>query len=143
MAKYKDPWAGWLIDNLGHRNDEVFAHIEQAIHSRKIPMHGQRDRTDSVKIETNNVDMWWRRDSKQLKVTSEMDGKVIANIISQDYGTSLFVGLHVERQDGDYDNWAKQMAGGAFKSTIKRVIAEAISEIAADNTVTDVVDVVE
>jgi hypothetical protein len=136
----KEPWVGWLTDDLGHRNDEVFAHIEQAIHSRKIPMHGQRDRTDSVKIETNNVDMWWRRDSKQLKVTSEMDGKVIANIISQDYGTSLWVGVTHERQTGDLGYWAKGMAGAAFRSTIERVIKEAIFEIAGDNTVTDVAD---
>ena len=33
---------------------------------------------------TRGVDMWWRRGSKQLIVTSEMDGTVIANVITQD-----------------------------------------------------------
>ena len=40
----EDHWVGWLVDNLGHRNDEVFAHLERAINNRNIPMYGNRDR---------------------------------------------------------------------------------------------------
>ena len=134
-------WIGWLIDNLGHRNEEIFAHLEQAIHNRNIPKWGHRDRDDTVSVSTDNVNMWWRRDSKQLTVTSEVDGTAVAKIISQDYGTSLWVAVMLERNtDTGIDNWAKAMSGTAFNMTIRRVINEAIIEVAGDNTITDVPD---
>ena len=133
-------WIGWLIDNLGHRNDEIFAHLEQAIHNRNIPMYGHRDRDDTVSVSTDDVNMWWRRNSKQLTVTSEVDGTAVAKVISQDYGTSLWVAVLIERSSDGIDNWAKAMAGTAFHVTIERVVREAIIEVAGDNTITDVPD---
>ena len=134
----EDYWVGWLIDNLGHRNDEVFAHLEQAIHNRNIPMYGNRDRDSSVSVVTNNVDMWWRRGSKQLTVTSEMDGTVVAKVITQDYGTSLWVAILLERDERD--NWAKSMAWAAFRETLARVVQDAMVEVAGDNEIIAVAD---
>ena len=134
----EDHWVGWLIDNLGHKNDEVFAHLERAINNRNIPMYGNRDREGSVSVVTSNVDMWWRRGSEQLTVTSEMDGTVIANVITQDYGTSLWVAVLLERDERD--NWAKSMAWAAFRGTLDRVVRDAIFEVAGDNAIIDVAD---
>lgn len=136
-----DFWIGWLVDGLGHRNDEIFTRLEQAIHNRNIPMHGNRGREESVSVSTGEVDMWWRRDSKQLTVTSELDGKVIAKVVSQDYGTSLWVAILFEMKAGDFgENWAKSMAWAAFQETLERVVREAIVEVAGDNTITNVSD---
>ena len=131
-------WIGWLIDNLGHKNDEVFAHLEQAIHNRNIPMYGNRGKEDSVSVTTSNVDMWWRRDTKQLTVTSEMDGTVVAKVITQDYGTSLWASVLLERDERD--NWAKSMAWAAFQITLKGVVRDAIAEVAGGNAIIDVAD---
>ena len=105
---------------------------------RNIPMYGNRDREGSVSVVTRGVDMWWRRGSKQLIVTSEMDGTVIANVITQDYGTSLWVAILLEREERD--NWAKSMAWAAFRGTLDRVVRYAIIEVAGDNAIIDVAD---
>jgi hypothetical protein len=106
-----------------------------------MPRFGHRDREDTVGVVTDNVNMWWRGDCKRLTVTSEVDGTVVAKVISQDYGTSLWVAVLLERHtDTGIDNWAKAMAGTAFNMTIRRVINEAIIEVAGDNTITDVPD---
>ena len=67
-----------------------------------------------------------------------MDGTVIANIITQDYGTSLWVAVLLERDERD--NWAKSMAWAAFQITLKRVVRDAIAEVAGGNAIIDVAD---
>ena len=101
-------------------------------------MYGNRGREDSVSVTTSNVDMWWRRDTKQLTVTSEMDGTVVAKVITQDYGTSLWASVLLERDERD--NWAKSMAWAAFRETLDRVVQDAMAEVAGDNEIIAVAD---
>ena len=92
-------WRGWLIDDLGAQKNEMLNTIEQAIHDRKIPMYGNRDKDEGVEVVSGTVDMWWRGDTPQLSVKSEMDGAVKASVATQDYGTSLWVHVWFERKD--------------------------------------------
>lgn len=134
-------WRGWLIDNLGPQKSAVLAAIEQAIHDRCIPMYGNRDRDQGVNVASGTVDMWWRNDTPQLTITSEMDGMVKATVATQDYGTSLWVHVWVERKDEKMflgDNWAKQMHWAAFQKTLRRTVGEAVHKIAGENYVDDV-----
>jgi hypothetical protein len=133
-----DNWVGWLIDDLGDRRDEVVEQLKEAINKRNIPMYGNRDKTEKVEVKIGKANMWFRNDTPQLSVTSEMDGTVTAHIVVQDYGTSLWVAVTLRR--GDRDNWAKSMGWSAFKVTLDRIIEETIIEIAGNNQITDVAD---
>ena len=92
-------WRGWLIDDLGPQKIAVLGKIEQAINERRIPMYGNRDKDRGVKVESGTVDMWWRNDTPELTIISEMDGTVKASVATQDYGTSLWVHVWLERKD--------------------------------------------
>ena len=136
-------WRGWLIDNLGAQKSAVLAAIEQAIHDRRIPMYGNRDKDQGVEIKSGTVNMWWRSDTPELTITSEMDGTVNASVATQDYGTSLWVHVWVERKDEKMffgDNWAKRMHWAAFQLALETTVKKAVHDIAKDHNVLDVFD---
>ena len=117
--------------------------IEQAINERRIPMYGNRDKDQGVKIKSGTVNMWWRSDTPELKITSEMDGTVKASVATQDYGTSLWVHVWVERKDEKMffgDNWAKRMHWAAFQLALETTVKQAVHKIAEDHNVLDVFD---
>ena len=106
-------------------------------------MYGNRGKDNGVKVESGTVDMWWRDDTPQLTITSEMDGVVKATVATQDYGTSLWVHVWLERKDEKMfrgDNWAKRMHWAAFQISLERTVSEAVKKIAGDNYVLDVFD---
>lgn len=132
----EEHWIGWLIDDFADRSNEVYVYLQEAIVKRNIPMYGNRNKKGSVEIKPGTTDMWWRNDTPQISVTSELDGTVRAHIVVQDYGNSLWVAVRLERDERD--NWAKSMAWSAFQSTLDRVIREAIREVAGEHKITDV-----
>ncbi|MCL0042937.1 hypothetical protein M1N17_00635 [Dehalococcoidia bacterium] len=136
-------WHGWIIDNLGSERVAVLDKIEQAINDKNIPMHGNRDKDKGVEVKSGKVDMWWRRDTPELKIKSEMDGVVNARVATQDYGTSLWVHVWLERKDEKMffgDNWAKRMHWAAFQLTLERTVREELHKIAGENAILDVAD---
>lgn len=112
-------WTGWLVDDLGGREQEVCAALAQALEGRDIP---------KSKVRTGTLNMWWRRDSRFVDVTSNMDGDITATIHVQEYGTSLFVGRAVAAWK--QRNYYKRMASVAFLWTVDECIEEALVTIA-------------
>jgi len=136
-------WRGWLIDDLGSQKVEVLEQIEKAINDRRIPMYGNRDKDEGVTVKSGTVDMWWRQDTPQLAITSEMDGTVKASVATQDYGNSLWIHVWLERKDEKMffgDNWAKRMHWAAFQESLERVVNEVVHDIAGNKIVMDVFD---
>ena len=136
-------WRGWLVDDLGSDKVAVLGKIEQAINEKRIPMYGNRDKDQGVKVESGVVDMWWRKDTPQLTITSEMEGTVKATVSTQDYGTSLWIHVWLERKDEKMfmgDNWAKRMHWAAFQISLERTVAKVVENLASTNNVIDVRD---
>ncbi|MFN0146540.1 MAG: hypothetical protein ACKVT1_08525 [Dehalococcoidia bacterium] len=112
-------WTGWLIDQLGGREEEVCAALATALEVRNIP---------KCKVRVGTVNMWWRRDSRCIDVTSNMDGDITVTVHVQEYGTSLFVGRAVATWK--QRNYYKRMASSAFLLTVDGCIEEALEVIA-------------
>mgnify|MGYP001331695380 CR=1 FL=1 len=75
-------------------------------------MYGNRDKTGDVEVKIGKTNMWWRGDTPELSIKSELDGTVRAYIVIQDYGTSLWVAIRLRREEDL--NWEKSMAWSAF-----------------------------
>ncbi len=123
-------WSGWLIDNLGSRIDDCQKAIVATISARNIPQS---------KVSTGTVNMWWRRDSRYVDVTSTLDGTITTTIHIQEYGTSLWVGRAVE--SFSQSNYYKRMAASAFVETIDRCIREAVLTMVEATAIRDVTDI--
>lgn len=112
-------WTGWLVDGLGGQEQQVCETLLQALETRDIP---------KSRVRAGTVNMWWRRDSRFIDVTSNMDGDITATVHIQEYGTSLFVGRAIAAWK--QRNYYKRMASAAFLSTVDRCVEEALERIA-------------
>ncbi|GIK42404.1 MAG: hypothetical protein BroJett011_62370 [Chloroflexota bacterium] len=122
-------WTGWLVDNLGSREQEFQQALMTALEARKIP---------KSKITAGTVNMWWRKDSRCIDVVSDLDGNIMATIHIQEYGSGLMIGRAVDPPA--QWNYYKRMAAGAFTETIDRCIRETILSMAAEEEVRTVTD---
>ncbi len=84
--------------------------------------------------------MWWRKDSRYIDVTSDLDGTITTTIHIQEYGTSLWIGRAVENYA--HSNYYKRMSARAFIETIDRCIVEAALTLADKSDIRDVTDIV-
>jgi hypothetical protein len=123
-------WTGWLVDGLGSRLDECKDAIVNTVKARNIP---------KSEVNLGTVNMWWRKDSRYIDVTSTLDGTIITTIHIQEYGTSLWIGRAVESYATS--NYYKRMAASAFIETIDRCIREALLTIVDVSAVRDVPDI--
>ena len=123
-------WSGWLIDNLSSRIDECQQAIVATIKAREIPQST---------ISTGRVNMWWRKDSRYIDATSNLDGVITTTIHLQEYGTSLWIGRAVESYA--QSNYYKRMAASAFVETIDRCIRDAILTLVESTAIRDVSDI--
>jgi hypothetical protein len=106
-------WVGWLVDGLGGREEEYWTTLAEALKARSMPR---------TSVKTGRVNMWWRKDSRYIDVTSQLDGEITTTIHVQEYGTSLWIGRAAE--SSKQYNYYKRMASGAFVETVDRCIAE-------------------
>ena len=106
-------WVGWLVDGLSDRVEEYHKALAAALEARKIP---------KCVIQSGTVNMWWRKDSRHIDVTSSLDGTITCTIHTLEYGTSLWVGRALESYS--QANYYKRMAASAFIETIDRCIRE-------------------
>ena len=83
--------------------------------------------------------VWWRRDSRYIDATSNLDGTITTTIHIQEYGTSLWIGRAVESYA--QSNYYKRMAASAFVETIDRCIREAILTMVEASAIRDVNDI--
>ena len=143
MANLDGYWIGWLVDGYAEQSSTVLDQIQEEIESRKIPMFGNRDKDEGIEVKRGEVDMWWRRDTPELFVSSKMDGVVSGSVATQDYGRSLWVHVWLERKDKKMffgDNWAKRMHWAAFQKTLVRTVEQALHKIAGEDAITEVLD---
>jgi hypothetical protein len=118
-------WRGWLVEGLGGQEVDAAQTLYEAIMARNIP---------KVAIRTGQVNMWWRRDSLFIDVTSSMDGTVTSTVHVQEYGANLFIGRAIETRSWT-DNYYKRMATAAFLDTLDLCIQETITSIAGSHSV--------
>ena len=123
-------WSGWLIDNLSSRIDECQQAIVTTIKAREIPQST---------VSTGRVNMWWRKDSRYIDATSNLDGIITTTIHIQEYGTSLWIGRAVESYA--QSNYYKRMPASAFVETIDRCIRDAILTLVESSAIRDVTDI--
>lgn len=109
-------WTGWLVDDLGGREQEYRDLLFATLEARRIP---------KAAIKAGSTNMWWRRDSLYIDVTSSMDGQITTTIHVQEYGSSLFVGRAAESRR--QWNYYKRMAALAFLETIDRCITDSFA----------------
>lgn len=112
-------WEGWLVDGAGIHVDHYHGELVKALQARNIP---------KATVRPGRVNMWWRKDSLCIDVSSSMDGDIVATVHVQEYGTSLFVGRATESYK--QTNYYKRMAASAFLATVDRCIRETIEAIA-------------
>jgi hypothetical protein len=106
-------WDGWLVDGLGGQEEAYQKALVEALESRNIPR---------CTVTSGTVNMWWRKESRYIDVTSTLDGSITSTIHLQEYGTSLWIGRALEASS-QY-NYYKRMAASAFVETIDRCIRE-------------------
>lgn len=123
-------WVGWLVDNLSSRIAECEQLITSTINDRKIP---------SSTTTVGAVNMWWRKNSRYIDVSCNLDGTITTTIHLQEYGTSLWIGRAIESYANS--NYYKRMAARAFMETIDRCILEAITKMVDPSAIRDVSDV--
>ena len=133
-------WSGWLVEDLADQKDVVFDQLEKAINDRKIPMYGNRKKDESVEVKRSTINMWFRSDTPQLEIKSEMDGVVKGWLCVQDYGTSLWISFRVEKQKNIFENWAKSMAWSAFRLTLEGVVSDALANLHEGRSIERVYD---
>lgn len=122
-------WVGWLVDGLGGRETDVQQQLAAAIEARNIP---------KASVRSGTVNMWWRKDSRFIDVSSSMDGTITTTVHVQEYGTSLFVGMAAESYK--QTNYYKRMASAAFLETVERCIRETLESIAGASALHSVSD---
>jgi len=122
-------WTGWLIEGLGGKEAEFTSALEDTIQERRIP---------SSEVKRGTLNMWWRRDSRYIDVTSKMDGTITTTIHVQEYGSSLFVGRAAESYK--QTNYYKRMAAAAFLETIDRCIVETFRSMVAEGEIRTISD---
>ena len=123
-------WTGWLVDGLGGREESYQKVLVMALEARNIP---------KATVKTGTVNMWWRKDSRYIDVTSNLDGMIISTIHIQEYGTSLWIGRAVESYS--QSNYYKRMAASAFIETIDRCIRETTLTLVDAAAIHDVADI--
>lgn len=122
-------WDGWLIDNLGGRDEEYQKNLVSALQARRIPKSN---------ISTGTVNMWFRPNSRYIDVVSDLDGKVVSTIHIQEYGSSLWVGRAILAVS--HWNYYKRMAAVAFVLTIDRCIRETVLTMADESAIHIAID---
>jgi len=123
-------WVGWLVEGLGGQEEVFQKALVGALQSRNMP---------KASILPGTVNMWWRKESRYIDVLSELDGRIMATVHIQPYGTSLWVGRAVEQFGAS--NYYKRMAGMAFLWTVDRCIKETVLTMAAVEAMHSVEDV--
>ena len=118
-------WTGWLVDGMGGREKEVHEAIAEGLKARNMPKTEIRA--------GGGLNMWWRKDTLFIDVTSDMDGKFVATIHVQEYGASLFVGRAAESYK--LTNYYKRMAATAFLESVDRTIRAAIDSFSPSATI--------
>ena len=122
-------WVGWLVDDLGGREKEYADKLFEKVEARMIPKSTAK---------RGILNMWWRKDSLYIDVTSSMDGAITSTIHVQEYGTSLFVGRAA--QSYSQTNYYKRMGAAAFLETIDRCIVETFQPMVAESAVRKIGD---
>jgi len=123
-------WDGWLIDGLGGREEAFQKALVTTLETRNIP---------KCTVKAGTVNMWWRKDSRYIDVTSTLDGSVTSTIHIQEYGTSLWVGRALESTS--QWNYYKRMATSAFIETIDRCIKDTTLTMVDAAAIHDVADI--
>jgi hypothetical protein len=123
-------WIGWLVDGQGGREEVFQKAFVAALEARDIP---------KCTIRTGTVNMWWRKDSRHIDVSSSLDGNVMGTIHVQEYGRSLWIGLAID--SSVLGNYYKRMAASAFVQTVQRCIDETILTLVEASAVHNVADV--
>jgi len=123
-------WAGWLVDGLGGREEAYQKALVETLKSRDIP---------KCTVTAGTVNMWWRKDSRYIDVTSTMDGSIMSTIHIQEYGTSLWIGRALEASS--QHNYYKRMAASAFVETIDRCIRETTLTMVDATAIHDIEDI--
>jgi hypothetical protein len=123
-------WDGWLVDGLGGQEEAYQKALVKALQSRNIP---------KCTVMAGAVNMWWRKDSRYIDVTSTLDGSITTTIHIQSYGTSLWIGraLEASRQW----NYYKRMAASAFVETTDRCVRETTLTMVDAASIHDVEDI--
>ncbi len=122
-------WAAWLVDGLGGKEEEFYKALWATLKARDIPR---------ATFKSGTTNMWWRRDSHFIDVTSNMDGKIACTIHLQEYATGLFVGRAAESYY--QTNYYKRMAAAAFLETVDRCIYATILTMVGESEVHELVD---
>lgn len=123
-------WDGWLIDGLGGQGEAFQKALVSALEARNIP---------KCTVKVGTVNMWWRKDSRYIDVTSALDGTITSTIHIQEYGTSLWIGRAVESYA--QSNYYKRMAASAFIGTIDRCIRDTVLTMVEASAMHDVTDI--
>ncbi len=122
-------WTGWLIDGCSDRAEEFQKALAAAARSRNLP---------KCELFGGTLNMWWRKESRYIDFTSELDGTVVVTVHFQEYGTSLWIGRAVEAYASS--NYYKRMATSAFVVTIDRCIRETALALVGAAALRDVSD---
>ncbi len=122
-------WTAWLVDGLGGKEEQFYKALWATLKARDIP---------STSFKSGTTNMWWRRDSHFIDVTSNMDGKIACTIHLQEYATGLFVGRAAESYS--QTNYYKRMAAAAFLETVDRCIYATILTMVEESEIHELVD---
>ncbi|MBP6786163.1 MAG: hypothetical protein KA170_01140 [Candidatus Promineofilum sp.] len=122
-------WDGWLVDDIGGQGEQYQNLLVGVVEKKSIPQ---------CTIKVGTVNMWWRKDSRFIDVSSTLDGTITTTIHIQDYGTGLWIGRAVESYSAS--NYYKRMAAMAFIETIDRCIRDAILLLVEDSAIREVKD---
>jgi hypothetical protein len=123
-------WDGWLIDDLGGREEAFQKALVAALEARNIP---------ECTVKSGTVNMWWRKDSRCIDITSALDGTITSTIHMQEYGTSLWIGRAAESYS--QSNYYKRMAASAFIGTVDRCIRDTLLTMVEESAMHDVTDI--
>lgn len=123
-------WDGWLVDGLGGHEESFQKALVEALEARGIPR---------CTIKTGTVNMWFRKNSHYIDVSSSLDSPILSTIHIQEYGTSLWVGRALE--SARQWNYYKRMAASAFVETVDRCIRETILTMVDESALHGVSDV--
>jgi hypothetical protein len=113
-------WTGWLVNGLGGREAELVEILGTNLVNSDIP---------KTTVRGGTVNMWWRKDSRYVDVTSTLDGTITSTIHVQEYGRNLWIGRAVESFRWT-DNYYKRMAIAAFIDAIDICISQTLEKMA-------------
>lgn len=124
-------WDGWLVDDLGSQVETYQNALVSALQARNIP---------KCTVKIGVVNMWWRKDSRFIDVTSTLDGEIVCTIHIQEYGVSLWIGRAVESYY--QSNYYKRMAASAFIESVDRCIRETTLTMVDATAIHNVQDII-